>query len=68
MPKKYYTPEQIVTKLKLIEVLLSQGKQILLACKEAGILDKSYYHWRKELGGLKLTQAKKFNEPERENA
>jgi len=47
MPKKHYTPEQIVTKLKLIEVLMSQGKQILLAYKEAGISDKSYCCWRK---------------------
>jgi len=68
MSKKHYTPEQIVTKLKQIEVLMSQGKQILLACKEAGISDKSYYRWRKEFGGLKLTQAKKFKDLERENA
>jgi len=68
MPKKHFTPEQIVTKLKQIEVLMSQGKQILLACKEVGISDKSYYRWRKEFGGLKLTQAKKFKELEQENA
>lgn len=68
MPKKHFTPEQIVTKLKLIEVLMSQGKQIMLACREAGISDKSYYRWRREFGGLKLTQAKKFKELERENA
>ena len=48
MPKKHYTPEQIVTKLKQIEVLMSQGKQILLSCKEVGISDKSYYRWRKK--------------------
>jgi len=68
MSKKHYAPEQIVTKLKQIEVLMSQGKQILLACKKAGISDKSYYRWRKEFGGLKLTQAKKFKELEQENA
>ena len=68
MSKKHYTPEQIVTKLKQIEVLMSQGKQIMLACKEVGISDKSYYRWRKEFGGLKLTQAKKFKELEQENA
>ncbi len=68
MSKKHFTPEQIVTKLKQIEVLMSQGKQILLACKEVGISDKSYYRWRKEFGGLKLTQAKKFKELEQENA
>ena len=68
MPKKHYTPEHIVTRLKQIEVFMSQGKQILLTCKEAGIPDKSYYRWHKELGGLKLTQAKKFKELEQENA
>ena len=68
MPKKCFAPEQIVTKLKQVEVLMSQGQQILLACKEAGISDKSYYRWRKEYGGLKLTQAKKFKELKRENA
>jgi hypothetical protein len=68
MPKKHFTPEQIVTKLRQVEVLMSQGKQIMLACREAGISDKSYYRWRKEFGGLKLTQAKKFKERERENA
>ena len=68
MPKNVFTPEQIVTKLKQVEVLMSQGKQVALACKEVGVSDKSYYRWRKEYGGLKLDQAKRFKELERENA
>ena len=58
MPKKTFTPEQIVAKLRQIEVLLSQGKTVPLACKEAGIVDQTYYRWRKEFGGLQLEQAK----------
>jgi putative transposase len=58
MPKKSYTPEQIVGKLRQIEVLVSQGKTVPLACRESGITDQTYYRWRKEYGGLQLEQAK----------
>lgn len=68
MAKKLFTAEQIVTKLKQIEVLVSQGKQVPQACKEAGISDKSYYRWRKEYGGLKIEQAKQFKALQAENA
>ena len=67
MPKKTYTPEQIVAKLRQIEVLLSQGKSVPLACKEAGIVDQTYYRWRKEFGGLQLEQAKKLKDLQKEN-
>src|SRR6266550_5521377 len=68
MPKKSFTPEQIVAKLRHIEVLLSQGKTVPLACKEAGIVDQTYYRWRKEFGGLQLEQAKKLKDLQKENA
>ena len=68
MAKKAFTPEQVVAKLKQVEVLMSQGKQVAQACREAGISDKSYYRWRKEYGGLQVDQARKFKELERENA
>lgn len=68
MPKKTFTPEQIVAKLRQIEVLLSQGKKVPLACKEAGITDQTYYRWRKEYGGLQMEQAKKLRELQKENA
>jgi transposase-like protein len=68
MPKKTFTPEQIVAKLRHIEVLLSQGKSVPLACKEAGIVDQTYYRWRKEFGGLQLEQAKKLKDLQKENA
>jgi putative transposase len=68
MPKKTFTPEQIVAKLRQIEVLMSQGKTVPLACKEAGIVDQTYYRWRKEFGGLQLEQAKKLKDLQKENA
>jgi putative transposase len=46
MPKKTFTPEQIVNKLWQVEVLVSQGKRVPLACKEAGIVDQIFYRWR----------------------
>jgi len=67
MPKKRFSAEQIVTLLRQIEVLLSQGKAAPVACREAGISQQSYYRWRKEYGGLELDQAKRMKELEREN-
>jgi transposase-like protein len=68
MPKKTFTPEQIVSKLRQIEVLMSQGKTVPLACKEAGIIAQTFYRWRKEYGGLQVEQAKKMKDLQRENA
>jgi transposase-like protein len=68
MPKKTFTPEQIVGKLRQIEVLVSQGKTVPMACREAGIVDQTYYRWRKEYGGVQLEQAKKLKELQKENA
>jgi transposase-like protein len=68
MPKKTFTPEQIVAKLRQTEVLMSQGKTVPQACKEAGIVDQTYYRWRKEYGGLQLEQARKLKELQKENA
>jgi len=68
MPKKTFTPEQIVAKLRQIEVQVSQGKTVPLAAKEAGVTDQTYYRWRKEYGGLQLEQAKKLKDLQKENA
>ena len=68
MPKKTYTPEQIVATLRQIEVLVSQGQRVPLACREAGIAEQTYYRWRKEYGGLKLEQARKLKQLQKENA
>lgn len=68
MPKKTFTPEQIVGKLRQIEVLIEQGKQVPLACREAGIVEQTFYRWRKEYGGLQIEQARKLKELQKENA
>ena len=60
--------EQIVLKLRQIEVQTAQGKSLALACKEAEISEQSYYRWRKEYGGLQVDQARKMKDLERENA
>ena len=60
--------EQVVLKLRQIEVQTAQGKSLALACKEAEISEQSYYRWRKEFGGLQVDQARKMKDLERENA
>jgi len=68
MPIRKYKPEQIVTLLRQVEVELANGKTTPQACKEAQITAQTYYRCRKEFGGLKLDQAKRLKELERENA
>ena len=68
MPMRKYKPEQIVTLLRQVEVEIANGKSTPQACKEAEITAQTYYRWRKEYGGLKLDQAKRLKELERENA
>jgi len=60
--------EQIVAKLRQIEILTGQGKSTALACRDVGVSEQSYYRWRKEYGGLEIDQAKRMKELERENA
>jgi putative transposase len=68
MARKRYTPEQIVGILRQIEVLVTNGRQTDQACREAGIVEQTYYRWRKEYGGLKVDQAKRLKELEQENS
>ena len=67
MPMEKYKPEQIVTVLRQIELQIASGKTTPQACKEAGIHTQTYYRWRKEYGGLKVEQAKRLKELEKEN-
>ncbi|MFB0493737.1 putative transposase [Methylobacterium sp. OAE515] len=60
--------EQVVLMLRQIEVQTAQGKSIAVACKEADVSEQSDSRWRKEYGGLKVDQAKKMKDLERENA
>lgn len=68
MSTKRYKPEQIVTLLRQIEMEIVNGKTTPQACKEAQITAQTYYRWRKEFGGLKLDQAKRLKELEKENS
>jgi transposase-like protein len=64
---KRYRAEEIVMKLREIELSINQGMDVVHACRQAGISDQSYYRWRKEYGGMKVDQAKKYKELEQEN-
>ena len=68
MAKKRVKPEQVVTLLRQIEVAVANGKTIPQACKDAEVTEQTYYRWRKEYGGLKLDQARRLKELEKENA
>jgi len=67
MARKRYTTEQIIGLLREAEVRVSQGEPVGLICRRLGISEQSYYRWRKVYGGLKLDQAKRFKDLEREN-
>ena len=68
MSTKKYKPEQIVNLLRQIEVEIANGKTTPQACRDAQITAQTYYRWRKEFGGLKLDQAKRLKELEKENS
>ena len=68
MPRKRFASEQIIGKLREAEVALAKGMQIAVVCKQLGVAEQTYYRWRKEYGGLKVEQAKKLRELEKENA
>ena len=67
MPGKRFTAEQIIHKLREADVLLGQGMPVKQAVRQLGVADKTYYRWRQEYGGLKVDQAKRLKELEREN-
>ena len=67
MGTKRYRPEEIITKLREAEVLLAQGMKVPEVAKAIGIHEITYYRWRKEYGGLKVSQAKRLKELEKEN-
>lgn len=68
MPKKTFTSEQVINKLRQAEVLISEGNSIAQVCKKLEVCEQTYYRWRKEYGGMKIEQAKKLKELEKENA
>lgn len=68
MGRKIYSPEQIIRKLREAEVLVSQGNTIAQASRRLGITEQTYYRWRKQYGGMQISQAKRLKELEKENA
>ena len=66
--KKAHTPEEIVAKLRQVEVLAAPGKAVAEAVRSIGVTEQTYYRWRAEFGGLKLDQVRRLEELERENA
>ena len=67
MGRKRHTPEQIITALREAEVGLARGKSVKLMSRELGITEQTYYRWRREYGGMKVSQARRLKELEREN-
>ena len=68
MGRKVFSPEQIVRKLREAEILISQGNTISQASRQLGITEQTYYRWRKQYGGMQVSQAKRLRELESENA
>ena len=67
MPRKKHEPEEIVAKLRHVDVLLSQGRSVGEAVRAIGVTQFTYYRWRKEFGGLKSDQVKRLKALEKEN-
>ncbi len=68
MGRRHFKPEQIIHMLREAEIKLAGGKKIGEVCRELAISEQSYYRWRKEYGGMQVSQAKKLKDLERENA
>ena len=67
MSRKRFSAEQIIGHLREAEVRLAQGQTVGEICRQIGISEQSYYRWRREYGGLKLDQARRLKDVEREN-
>ena len=67
MSRKRHKPEEIVTKLRQVDVLVSQGQGIVDAIRQIGVSEVTYYRWRQEFGGLKTDQVKRLKDLETEN-
>jgi len=68
MARKRYKPEEIVAKLRQVDVLVSQGQNIADAIRQIGVSEVTYYRWRQEYGGLKADQVKRLKQLEQENS
>ena len=68
MPRKRHTAEEIIGKLREVEIRIGQGVTAQEAIRGIGVTEQTYYRWRREYGGLKLDQAKRLKELEKESA
>jgi putative transposase len=68
MGRKRHKPEEIVTKLRQVDVLMSQGQSVAEAIRSIGVTEVTYYRWRQEYGGLKSDRVKRSKDLEAENA
>ena len=68
MARKRYKPEEIVAKLRQVDVLVSQGQNMVDAIRQIGVSEVTYYRWRQEFGGLKSEQVKRLKDLELENS
>ena len=67
MARKRHRPEEIIPKLRAVEVHVSRGLKAQEAVRKEGITEQTFYRWRKKYGGLRVDQAKRMKELEREN-
>jgi transposase-like protein len=68
MGRRTFTAEQIINRLREVEVLLSQGDNVGEASRKIGVTEQTYYRWRREYGGMRVEQARRLKELEKENA
>jgi len=68
MARKQHKPEEIVAKLRQVEVLVGQGKTVAEGARAIGVTEATYYRWRSEYGGLKLDQVRRLKQLEQENS
>ena len=68
MPGKRFGAEQIIPKLREAELDLAKGLTVAQVCKKIGVTEQTYYRWRKEYGGIRIDQAKRMKDLEKENA
>ena len=68
MPRKRHKPEEIVAKLRQVDVMVLQGQSVADAVRAIGVTEVTYYRWRQEFGGLKSDQVRKLKDLEAENA
>ncbi len=68
MVRKTYTPEQIINRLREVEILINRGASSAEASRKIGVTEQTYYRWRREYGGMRIDQAKRLRELEKENS